>query len=411
MTFNLGDYTLIKDKMLKIVFFTFTFLLITLFNPKDALASTLHLSPNSVSIGVGSTRSVQVRLNTGGEAVNAVSAVITYPSDKLDVASITYGGTAFGIAAEGSGGGGAIRISRGSLNAVSGNVNVATINFRGKAKGTAIASFASGSAAPRASDSSDSLSLGGSTGATFNIGAPATQPKQEGQSVASPASADSTKPLISELKVSDVSTNSATVRWKTNERADSTLDFGLEQDKYFLSSTKAFLTVDHSITIQSPLLVPGTKLHFVVKSKDPSGNEVVSDDQEVQLKGYQIIIKVLDNNSRPLTVTQVYLYSEALVGTTDLRGEVTFSDVTPGKHLVVVKSVGFESTKEIEVVQSEKTQNYEIMVKNPGLIEVISTVNPLFIGSGVAGVILLVVLVLVRKRLINIKQPFPPFSN
>ena len=128
----------------------------------SAFASTLHLSPSSSTVGVGSTMSVQVRLNTAGESVNGISAYLSYPADKLDVAWISYG-SAFSIAAEGAYGGGGIRISRGNISGVSGNLLIATIGFRGKAQGSGTVSFIGGSAAPRASDSSDSLNLGGSS--------------------------------------------------------------------------------------------------------------------------------------------------------------------------------------------------------------------------------------------------------
>ena len=137
-------------RIIAIIFITFIIFIL----PKSASASTLNLSPASGSVGLGGTISVRVNLNTAGEAVNGVTAILTYPADKLEVAGISYSGT-FGIAAEGSYGGGAIRISRGNINTVSANVNLATITNRGKPPGSATVSFVGGSAVPRASDSSD----------------------------------------------------------------------------------------------------------------------------------------------------------------------------------------------------------------------------------------------------------------
>src|SRR3989304_6359093 len=145
------------------LFFIFYFLFFT----SSALASTFYLSPGSRNIPQGSTVSVNVGINTAGESVNGVSTYLSYPADKLDVAWISYG-SRFDIAAEGTYGGGSIRISRGSVAGEVGNVNIATIGFRGKALGTtATVAFVGGSAAPRTSNSSDSLNLGGSSGGVY----------------------------------------------------------------------------------------------------------------------------------------------------------------------------------------------------------------------------------------------------
>jgi len=176
---------------------------------ESAFASTLYLTPASGTISVGSTLSVQVRLNTGGEGVNGVSAYLSYPADKLDVVWISYG-SAFSIAAEGAYGGGAIRISRGNISAVSGNVLLATIGFRGKTVGSATASFIGGSAVPRASDSSDSLNLGGSTGGTYTISQASAGQTTTGTTPTPTGGAkDNTAPVISAVSVSQVTRNSA----------------------------------------------------------------------------------------------------------------------------------------------------------------------------------------------------------
>ncbi|MBI2338398.1 carboxypeptidase regulatory-like domain-containing protein [Candidatus Daviesbacteria bacterium] len=316
--------------------------------PKTSFASTFYLSPGGGSVYTGGVTSVQIRLSTGGDAVNGASAYLSYPADKLDVAWVS-GGSAFAIEAEKSFGGGIIKVSRGSINPVSGDVNVATIGFKGKSAGSAAVSFIGGSAAPRASDSSDSLNLGGSRGGVYNVvagGAPA-KPAQASSTKASPGN-NIAQLLISDIKAT-ASVSSATIAWKTNGEADSVVEYGLEQDKYFLNASDAKLTLDHSLKLENAFLTPGLKLHFRIKSKDAEGHETSSEDQILQLLGYQVKVKVVDEAGNPLSGVEVWLYSEPVKAVTDANGEATFDNVSPGKHLAVVKSGDGDRSTEIEV--------------------------------------------------------------
>ncbi|MCL5784456.1 MAG: hypothetical protein M1142_03840 [Patescibacteria group bacterium] len=328
--------------ILSILILTAAFLLF----PKFALASTLYLSPGSGNIPVGGVVSFQVRLNTGGEGVNAVSAFLSYPADKLDVAWVSPSGT-FGIEAERSFGGGIIKISRGNLSPVSGNVSVATIGFRGKTEGSATVAFIGGSSAPRASDSSDSLNLGGSSGGTYTVtagGAGAGSSNEAGNGTAPTAG-----PQISDIAITNISSTSATVTWKTSAPADSLIEYGLEPDRYFLNISNGDFVTSHKIKVESDLFLPGNKVYFQIKSKDEFGNMTTSPGQNFQLQGYRIKIKVVDDNGQPLSGIKVMLYSDPQEGVTDENGEVVFINVTPGNHLAVAKLEGGDKAMEVNV--------------------------------------------------------------
>ena len=351
-----------KLSIILIAFFIFLFLANTSF------ASTLYLSPGSANIPQGSIVSVQVRLNAGGESINGISAYLSYPSDKLEVSSLSFG-SSFPIAAEGSYGGGGIRISRGSISGVTGDVNVATIRFKGKSQGVGTVSFIGGSGAPRASDSSDSLNLGGSRGGTFTVGSPSStstststsSPKTSPTSI--PLPKDTTQPIISNVVVSSISTNSATITWQTDEKSDSVVEYGLEKDRYFLETSSKDLVQNHSIILEGNLLTPGTLLHFRVKSLDGANNEGVSSDLTIKLKGYNVRITILDKNNKPIKDTDVLLYKDSLRATTNLTGEVLFTDVAPTKHLVVVKlNNSFDKTQEINVMDNLPFQNFTLKI-------------------------------------------------
>ena len=391
-------------KFFVVLFFPFFLFIFT----SNAHASTLYLSPGSANIPQGSVVSVRVGLNTGGESVNGVSAYLAYPADKLEVAWISYGGS-FPIAAEGGYGGGGIRISRGSISGVSGNVNVATVGFRGKTQGSATVSFIGGSGAPRASDSSDSLNLGGSTGGTFQVTAPVPGGQSSGNSSGSqtgqPAVQDQTAPAISNVEVISISSDSATISWKTNEKADSEVEYGLEAGEYFISSSEAELILEHKINIEGVVLEAGAMLHFRVKSRDASGNEAVSADSALQLKGYLVTVKVLDEQGMPLADTQVLLYGEESKSvTTSQTGEAVFADVRAGKHLIVVK-VGdiLEKTGEIVVKDDALSQTFTLGV-NRNLKDSVNYYYLAVIGAVILAAIILAIAIIKRRK----KQNTPP---
>lgn len=395
---NMVNMTMFLRKFLPVlVVILFVFLLF----PKLVLASSLSLSPTKRTVAVGETVSAQVRLNTGSEAVNAVSAFLSYPADKLEVAWISYPSSAFSISAEGSFGGGIIKISRGNINPVSGNLRVATIGFKGKVAGSATVAFIGGSAAPRASDSSDSLNLGASSGTVFQVGGtapkPATKPKQPQRE----------QLKISEIKISLVATDSATVSWKTSSKADSYIEYGLDKDIYVLSASNQDLVTDHSLILQNSLLLPGVVFHFRIKSRDSGGNLAVSEDQTFQLLGYTVKLKLTDTQGNPLKNTEVLLYSDPQKGMTDENGEVIFPNVTMGKHRVVVKQAGVEKTGEINVVDAPSPQQFNLNIDNlSSSIQTPFRKVPqsnrtlyLIVGGGVLIVVLIgIVYVLIRKR-------------
>jgi len=376
--------------------------------PGAVLASTLSLSPGGGTVGVGGALSVRVVLNAGRDSVNGISAYLSYPQDKLDVSYVSPGGS-FPIEAENSFGGGIIKISRGSINAVGGSVTVATIGFKGKSQGSATVSFIGGSAAPRASDSSDSLSLGGSSGGNFTVGgaaAPPTSSNQTAQNAPAGEVKTAIPPKLSDIKVLKISTDSATVSWKTERETDSLIDYGLDKDKYFLSASDGHLSADHSITLTGPLLSPGAAFHFKVTSKDADGSSASSQDMTFQLLGYHLKLRLINSSHQPLAGADVKLYSDAIGGKTDSTGTVEFNNVTMGKHLLVVKMFGLEKTAEIEVKNTPEVQgfdvNLDLLPVKPAYYQIIP-----FVAGGLILVVVLVAAVILLRRRKKILPPAP----
>lgn len=168
-----ADYSRhMKIPSIKGVYMSFSFLLFLstfFFLARPVFAfSTFYFNPQRKYIDVGGSQDVELRLNTDGDAVNAFSAFISYPSDMLEVNLVSSSGT-FPIVAAHNVSSGSIEISEGSVGSVSGDVLIATLSLKGKKAGTATLSFGDGSAVPRYSDSSDSLSLSRSIAGFYTI--------------------------------------------------------------------------------------------------------------------------------------------------------------------------------------------------------------------------------------------------
>ena len=94
---------------------------------------------------------------------------------------------------------------------------------------------------------------------------------------------DSAKVLITanvrlvtyDVSVTGIDTSHATVTWKTNGDADSTVEYGTTI-RYRSSSTNGTLTKNHTIYLNN--LLPGTMYHYRVVSRDLAGNRAVSTD-------------------------------------------------------------------------------------------------------------------------------------
>ncbi|MBI4079154.1 MAG: carboxypeptidase regulatory-like domain-containing protein [Candidatus Levybacteria bacterium] len=389
--------------MRRLLFLPFAFLFLLAF-PTPIEAASLYLSPSGGTIG--SSTSIQVRLNTGGEGINGVSAYLSYPTDKLEAIGISYGGS-FSIAAEGAYGGGFVNISRGSFSGVSGDVNIATVRFRAKTLGTATISFRGGSAAARATDSSNAL--GATSAGTYNLA-----PGQGGTSTDTGSTkttptkgpTDESEPVITNIKVTKTATNSASIVWKTDDASDSTVEFGLEEKRYFLSQTDSKLVTDHNIVLESPLFEPGLQIHFRVKSKNASGKESVGKNDILQLIGYKVKVLVLDNNNNPVPNATVLFYSVPRKTVTDSNGEAIFENVSPGKHVIFVKLQNQAMLREITVSEIDTPQTLTIKITTLSVTDAFfSRVSPAAIGG--AGAVLIavglgVVFAIRRKRTVAI---------
>lgn len=394
-------YTKLMAKIFgKFVVFFLSFV-VFLFIVTPSFASTFYLSPGSANIPSGSIVYVTVGINTEGESINGVSAYLSYPSDKLEVVSLSFG-SVFSIEAEKSYGGGSVRVSRGSISGFVGKGTIATIGFKGKAQGSGAVSFISGSGAARTSNSSDSLKLAASTGGIFTVGAP----KPPGSITGTPVPGTTKQPILSSVKIENITTNSATIKWTTDEKSDSTIEYGLNKDEYILSQNDANLVTDHSVVLSGKVLTPGAIMYLRVKSKNAQGVEGIGSGLSFQLKGYTVAIQVLDQKNNPVADTEVFLYSDPLRSKTSASGEVVFTNVTAGKHLILaVLSLKNDKEKsiEIDVKESQETQKFILNIDTSDNL-LLSTVLYVAILLFVITIILGIIIILKKRN----RQPGQP---
>lgn len=342
-------------------------------NPSNTQAGgSLYVSPSGTSVAGGSSFSLYVRVNATS-TVDAVQANLSYPADKLTFLG-SYAGSAFEIQAENSGGGGSIRIGRGTLAAKSGDQLIATISFRAiPSSGSATVAFTSGSEAVKGG----SVVVSATSGSTIAFTKPAPPPK--------PKPKDKIAPKISNIKVTNIGLTAATVSWKTNEKATSVVEYGLSK-KLGVTTSSTKLKTSHKLVLSSKLLFPGTKFFYRVKSKDGAGNETKSKVTSFKTKGYKIKLTILGSDGKPLTDVRVQLVPGLEEATTDENGFAAFTDVAPGEHSVHVQVGDQTLASTVTVEESEnpdEIQEFDVKVaaavKQP--IENLPTYLGLFLGA------------------------------
>jgi len=87
---------------------------------------------------------------------------------------------------------------------------------------------------------------------------------------------DTVPPVITNVTVTDITTDSATIKWNTNEIADSLTMYGKTSGVPAKGMSNPLFIKTHLMGLTD--LLPGTSYYFVVKSADQSGNRAVSSE-------------------------------------------------------------------------------------------------------------------------------------
>ncbi len=97
---NHSKYQKIRNSFLHLLFFCAVIITTLSSSTYTAFAANLSISPSSVTTKVGKTFTVDVVVNNNIDAINAVSALVTFPADSLSVVSISKAGSFMSLWAE-----------------------------------------------------------------------------------------------------------------------------------------------------------------------------------------------------------------------------------------------------------------------------------------------------------------------
>lgn len=94
-----------------------------------ASGPTLYLASESQQVEQQTEVDVEVRMNTAEQPVNAVQSNLSYPADKLELLNVDTSESALDVEAEETTEEGSIRIARGSVDPVTGDLLIANLTF------------------------------------------------------------------------------------------------------------------------------------------------------------------------------------------------------------------------------------------------------------------------------------------
>jgi len=151
--------------------------------------------------------------------------------------------------------------------------------------------------------------------------------------------ADTTAPVITNIKTADITVSGVTVKWSTNEPTTATVDYG-ESTKYSRSAgTGDGSKTETSFSASIVGLLPATTYYFRVVAVDAAGNKAVSDNNTFKTlaeEGEADANKVLNNNGSRSSINAPKLSSDAPSVTEIMGNQVTISWITDKKSTTVV---------------------------------------------------------------------------
>ena len=235
-----------------------------------AQAATLFFSPGTATLEQGEIISVDVMVDTAGEAANAIAAYFSYPVGTLEVLGVETAGSVMTLFAEQTGANGLVRISGGKPTpGFSGVYKVASVRFLAKAPGEATLTFTPDAVVLRNSDNQDILnrfSLRQAVITIISFSVPAASPTPSPLPAGGPTPTVTSVPeqvSASEVIVSDVTEESVVISWKTETPSISKITYN---GQTFLDG---LVTTDHRVLLSN--LAPDTEYTFQIDQQTNEG--------------------------------------------------------------------------------------------------------------------------------------------
>ncbi len=254
-----------KNKFTVFLFFVLCFSI-----PNITNAATLSISPSSSTVSVGNIVSVKVIVNTQGVFINNSDAILQFPSDLLEVVSISKNSSIFSLWVEEpsfSNSSGKITFNGGVANPGFNGANgsIASITFKAKKTGNASLIFTDG--AVRANDGLGTNVLTSKSSATIQIGTPEPVVVPTPTTTASNAPA---KPVILSQTHPDqsmwYSLDTASFSWKTPRDVTS-----IQATLNKTASSTPSTTYDSSVTEKTIANLTDGVYYFHLRYKNANG--------------------------------------------------------------------------------------------------------------------------------------------
>jgi hypothetical protein len=179
---------------------------------------------------------------------------------------------------------------------------------------------------------------------------------------------DITPPTISNVSVSNITTNSATITWTTDENSNSIVDYGTSESLGLMAGNVGELVTSHSVTLTG--LSVGTTYYFQVRSQDASGN-MTTDNNSGNYYTFttktdstppiisNVNVAVVSDNSAAITwTTDEESTSQVVYGLDINYGNQTLEDRTLTKtHAVVLSGLSIQTQYYFKVISKDLAGN------------------------------------------------------
>ena len=162
--------------------------------------------------------------------------------------------------------------------------------------------------------------------------------------------ADTTAPEITEVQIINVAEDTVTITWKTDEPADSTVNYGLQEDYGIVRVPDAERT-EHSITINK--LDPGRTYFFRVVSSDEIGNQGISANYKVLTEGTPETGAEAGEGKESQTETSQTVQSESQSQTEAKTAQEVIEQVKQIKSPEVLQEIVNETIKAIQGITED----------------------------------------------------------
>jgi hypothetical protein len=176
---------------------------------------------------------------------------------------------------------------------------------------------------------------------------------------------DTTKPTISQVATSNITTTGATITWTTNEESTSYVDYYVGSSVTGLVPTIKSVgqnnsTKTHSVTLNE--LSSGKKYYFRVRSKDIAGNEATSSYASFTTKSAFIVVPTIKVNISPLVIQNAL--EPGVVDSSVSPTEAPTQTPTPTAEVVEDQTSTSSEAAENEVIITPDAQTLQNIEKN-----------------------------------------------